>query len=295
VVDCASLVSEYRRIFNLDISRFVASHQEIALYKCNQSGYRFYHPADVVGDSAFYHHLEANDWYYAPTKWEFDETLRFVQKGTTILEIGSARGDFLNRVQCAFPDVSCTGLELNEDAARVAQVHGFPVVIESSSEHARSRPSHYDVVACFQMLEHIPRPVDVLKDAIAMLKPGGLLIIGVPDNSERSSPSIFVTSENILNMPPHHQGLWDIPSLAFLQKVLPLKLEYMAVEPATASHHSNSYRGLMKTDLVRRWGPVFGLALYLAGRPFYNHALRHLRQYLPAHSLFAVFKRDVGR
>lgn len=290
-VDCATLKLGYERMFNLDISRLVAGRREISLYKCNESGYHFYHPEDIVGDSAFYHDLEANDWYYMEAKWEFDEALKFIQKKAAVLEIGSAKGDFLNKVGQSIPGVSCVGLELNQEAAGIAQNRNLNVIIEPTSQHARTHPSSYDVIVSFQMLEHVPNPMDILRDALIMLKSDGLLIISVPDNSLRSSDSIFVRSDNLLNMPPHHQGLWDIPSLAYLQNLLPIKLEHIAIEPATARHHSNSYRGLMKTDLISRFGNIFGFVIYLIGRPFYNHALHHLDQYLPAHSVFAVFRK----
>lgn len=291
MIDCGSLISQYKQIFGLDIAHLLAGRQELALYKCDESGYRFYDPSDVVGDSPFYHHLEANAWYYMPTKWEFDEALKFIEPRASVLEIGAAKGDFLIQVGRKSANISCVGLELNAEAVGAARGRGVNVALESSSDHARKHPSTYDVVASFQVLEHIPNPMDVLRDALIMLKPNGLIIIGVPDNSARPAESLFVTPDNILNMPPHHQGLWDIPSLAFLQTVLPIKLEYIAVEPATASHHSNSYRGLMKAELISRFGRILGFAIYVLGRPFYNHALRHLNPYLPAHSVLAVFRK----
>lgn len=290
-IDCGSLVTQYKNTFGLDISYLLAGRRELSLYSCNASGYRFYSPSDVVGDSAFYHHLEVNDWYYMSTKWEFEEALKYIHPKDSILEIGSAKGDFLRRVTKEVPDVSCVGLELNAEAAGAARSRGVNVALESSSEHAQKHPSSYDVVAAFQMLEHTPDPMCILRDALTMLKPNGRIIVGVPDNSVRPADSIFVTPDNILNMPPHHQGLWDIPSLSFLQTILPVKLEYIAVEPATASHHSNSYRGLMKAELISRFGRILGFSIYMMGRPFYNHALRHLNPYLPAHSVLAVFRK----
>ncbi len=290
-VECGALAADYLRIFGVDINALLKGRQKLGLYRCNESGFRFYAPPDVVGDGSFYRQLESNDWYYMPTKWEFQEAIRFIRPGSSVLEIGAARGDFLLRLREQVPDVMSVGLELNAQAAETARTRGVPVRVESSSEHAVSHPAAYDAVVSFQLLEHVPNPMDILKDALSMLKPGGLVIVGVPDNSARPTDSIFVTQQNILNMPPHHQGLWDVPSLAFLQKVLPVRLEHVAVEPATATHHSNSYRGLMKSDLIARFGRFLGFALYALGRPFYNHALSHLNPYLPAHSILAVYRR----
>ena len=285
------IINLYKEIFDIDISRFfINKEREILLCQCNESGYKFYYPANIVGDSDFYHRLEKNYWYYMPIKWEFEESINHFTGGA-ILEIGSAKGDFLAIVQQSYPDAELVGLELNKEAAKVANIRGFDVRLELSSDHVKSNKEKYDVVASFQVLEHISSPMDLLKDAVEMLKPGGKLIIGVPDNSIRATPSLFVTIDNILNMPPHHQGIWDISSLSYLIKILPLRLEYIATEPANANHHSNSYRGLMKQDLMRRFGKYVGYFVYLIGRPYYNHALKHLNKYLPAHSILVVFEK----
>jgi 2-polyprenyl-3-methyl-5-hydroxy-6-metoxy-1,4-benzoquinol methylase len=39
----------------------------------------------------------------------------------------------------------------------------------------------FDVAVCWMVLEHIPRPRDAMLNMFASLKPGGLLIIGVPN------------------------------------------------------------------------------------------------------------------
>jgi SAM-dependent methyltransferase len=278
-------------MFGIEIAHLTKGHQDVGLYRCDESGFRFYYPADIVGDSGFYHQLQANEWYYMSSKWEFDESLKFVQPGSEVLEIGSAKGDFLQTALKKIQSIKCTGLELNTDAVGEAQARGLHVLNESSTQHAQNHVGYYDVVATFQVLEHIPDPVDVLRDALRMLKPNGVLLLGVPDNSARAAASIFLRQDSLLNMPPHHQGLWDIPSLSFLPKVLPVQLEYMVVEPAVFSHHSCAYRRLIKNDLIKRFGGVHGWATYIAGRQFYNHALGQLSRYLPAHSLLAVFRK----
>jgi 2-polyprenyl-3-methyl-5-hydroxy-6-metoxy-1,4-benzoquinol methylase len=289
------LIVEYKKRFGIDISNFIPGNcTQLVRYRCSTSGYRFYQPANIVGDSAFYEHLQKNEWYYMLDKWEFNEALNYIPADSEVkvLEIGSARGDFLNRLRVHNSAANIVGLELNEDAAAEASGRGLNVVVQSTSEHAQDNLSAYDVVVFFQVLEHISNPIEFLNDAISMLKTGGKLIICVPDNSQRAFNSIFVDAENILNMPPHHQGLWDIPSLAYLTKIQPLRLEAIVIEPAIYSHHSKSYRGLLKKDLVENYGKVLGMAMYAVARPFYNHALRHLNKYLPAHTVMAVYNKN---
>jgi 2-polyprenyl-3-methyl-5-hydroxy-6-metoxy-1,4-benzoquinol methylase len=285
------LMQQYRRYFDIDIAHLLPDGvAEISLYQCLDTGYKFYDPLSVVGDSDFYHKLQINDWYYLANKWEFEESIKHFAGGN-ILEIGSGCGDFLKLVQNSDPRAQLTGLELNKDAASAATDRGLDVRVQSLGDHVQDRQEYYDAVVSFQVLEHIPSPRAYLLDALKALKVGGKLIIGVPDNSERAFQSILGLESNILNMPPHHQGLWDIPSLAHLTKFFPLYLNYLAVEPSTSSHHSNSYRGLMKADLKRRFGSLLGFAIYLIGRPYYDHALHHMNKYLPAHSILGVYTK----
>jgi hypothetical protein len=59
------------------------------------------------------------------------------------------------------------------------------------------------------------------------LKPGGLLIFGVPNND-----SFLRYADNaVLNRPPHHMGLWTPKSLSKLPKVFKIVLERLELEP----------------------------------------------------------------
>lgn len=293
-VSVSKLCSIYKKSFDIDIGYLIPDDcHSLKRFRCLQSNYRFYEPTTIVGDSDFYEKLQKYDWYYMSDKWEFREALSHISKvdDIRVLEIGSAKGDFLRMLRNHNPNAKLTGLELNQAAATESRQSGFDVRIKTTNEHVTEHQGCYDVIASFQVLEHIPNPMRMLHDIIDMLKPGGTLIIGVPDNSQRAYPSIFVSPESALNMPPHHLGLWDIPSLSFLTKALPLRLDYLAIEPATAPHHSNSYRSLMKHDLITRFGRIFGLAIYAIARPFYNHALSHLSKYLPAHTVLAVYRK----
>lgn len=295
VIEVKNLVDLYKKNYDLDISYLIPSGcSQIIRYRCNESGYRFYEPSSIVGDSAFYKKLQENEWYYMPTKWEFIEALDHFPKAKhiSVLEIGSGQGAFLDILRKKMGDAKLVGLELNKDAAAEARRRGHNVVSELSSDHANLNESTYDVIVTFQVLEHVPNPLDFLRETVHMLKAGGKLIIAVPDNSRRAFPSIFFKPDSDLNMPPHHQGLWDIPSLAYLIKILPLTLDCIAVEPATASSYSNTYRALMKNDLIQRFGRILGFGIYVLGRPFFNYTLKHVNKYLPAHTVLAVYEKN---
>lgn len=281
--------------YGLDIQYLIPEGYEfIERYRCNDSGLEFFYPNSIVGDSDFYNKLQEQTWYYLNNKWEFHEAINeFPQKeNLTLLEIGCAKGDFLNIVRSKLPSSTLTGIELNRDAVLEAREKGLNVLEELSSEHSINNECKYDVIVSFQVLEHIANPLEILKDCIRMLKPGGRLIIGVPDNSKRAFPSLIVKSDTDLNMPPHHQGLWGIPSLTYLVRILPISLNNLIIEPAISSNHKNCYRLMIKNTIYKKYGKIFGLVIYAFGLPFIKYSLNRLGNHLPGHTILAVYTKN---
>ena len=273
----------------IDISKYLKGFDSIGLYKCCETGYRFYYPFDICGDSEFYSQLERNNWYYMEAKWEHDEALKNIKVGDRVLEIGAGRGSFLQKA-IGIEKVRCVGLELNQSAAASAKARGIDVLVETSEQHAKNHVNEYDIICLFQVLEHVPNPGSLLNSVMRMLKLDGRLIIGVPDNSVRATTSIFNKENDLLNMPPHHMGLWDMISLAALTKIYPIHLECLMIEPAAATYQKHAYRGLIKGDLREKYG-ILGFAYYLAIRSVLTNAIDQLARYLPAHTILASYIR----
>jgi len=78
------------------------------------------------------------------------------------------------------------------------------------------------------VLEHIFHVSDFIKDCLACLKPGGILILGVPN----SNPFIYRHDKfHTLNLPPHHAGLWNQNSLQKLGDVFNLSIIDISISP----------------------------------------------------------------
>ena len=83
------------------------------------------------------------------------------------------------------------------------------IAYEALADHAQHNPEHYDVVCAFQVLEHVTDPVAFINTAKACLKPGGLLIIGLPNYDSYLQHLVNFT----LNAPPHHISWWQTETL----------------------------------------------------------------------------------
>jgi 2-polyprenyl-3-methyl-5-hydroxy-6-metoxy-1,4-benzoquinol methylase len=198
------VLEAYRRDFGYDASAEFAGVDSIHLLECPESGLRFFVPPSVVGREGLYRQLQTFDWNYKETKWEHDDALRQVQAGQRVLDVGCGKAAFLHRCRTERGAVP-TGLEFNDAAAQAGRARGVEVVTETVEAHAGKRPGHYDVVTSFQVLEHVTTPAAFVRACIQALKPGGSLLIGVPNHDS----FLGQAEDNWLDMPPHHMSLWS--------------------------------------------------------------------------------------
>ncbi|WP_063775257.1 class I SAM-dependent methyltransferase [Streptacidiphilus anmyonensis] len=110
--------------------------------------------------------------------------LPFVAAPQSWLDVGTGSGDFCEAARELLPSTVFDGLDRSEgveDAERHGRVaHGYR---GSFPELAPQLAGRYDVVSMFHYLEHSTDPVRELAAARHVLRPGGLLVIEVPDPS----------------------------------------------------------------------------------------------------------------
>ncbi|HSU55765.1 MAG TPA: class I SAM-dependent methyltransferase [Candidatus Dormibacteraeota bacterium] len=96
-----------------------------------------------------------------------------------VLDVGCGRGWLLQQFRKAGWDVH--GTELSEQAARYGrEALGLP--IETGSLEDVSFPAnHFDAITMWHVLEHVPEPAVMLKEVCRVMKPGGVLLVSVPN------------------------------------------------------------------------------------------------------------------
>jgi len=258
------LDSLYRRA-GLDVSRYLASTEEIRLNKCVACDLGFFTP-HCAGDDLFYEKLQQFDWYYQSEKPEYEYARRFVSGGDKVLEVGCGKGAFA----AWLPGSSAyTGLEFNAEAVRKARAAGLQVLKQPVEAHAAIAPGKYDVVCSFQVLEHVPQPREFVKACVQALKPGGKLILAVPAEDS----FLGVAEDAHLNMPPHHALRWSDRALRNLAHREGLSVINLWHEPVadfheewhkdTLAQHYFVQLGLRKLTLINQslTGKVLGRLL----------------------------------
>jgi SAM-dependent methyltransferase len=233
---CQLIIDAYKRDYNIDVSEYFEEINSVKIYKCLDTGYRFYFPFSLAGKSKLYEELQKRDGYYE-IRLEHQVAETFFRANDLVLEIGCGNGFFLEKLQQR--KILCTGLEFNEEAVRVGRDKGLSILNQDIAQHAKEYYESYDVVCSFQVLEHVSQVHDFIQASVNVLKPGGKLIFGVPNNN----PFIYNYDKyHTLNLPPHHMGLWDTSSLANIQKFFGIRLNSILVEPLQEYEYEHYFK-----------------------------------------------------
>jgi SAM-dependent methyltransferase len=282
-IETERIVRAWRSSFGIDVTDEMGGCAGIVLTSCHDCGLQYFEP-QASGSPSLYVELCRNEWYYGAEKWEHDVALEDIGDARRVLEIGCGSGAFIARARDE-KGVTVEGLEQNPDALVEATKRGLCVSCGSVERLARTQTELYDVVCSFQVLEHVPSPRAFIDASLALLAPGGRLLLGLP-NSE----SFLRHQFNPLDMPPHHISRWNSEVLRRLPRIFPMRLETVRFEPLARYHvsfyldaHFSRIRPRRLADVMRRPRLLksFSDALTATG----------IRRFLLGQTLYASFVR----
>jgi 2-polyprenyl-3-methyl-5-hydroxy-6-metoxy-1,4-benzoquinol methylase len=106
---------------------------------------------------------------------------RFAARGR-LLDVGAGTGAFLDRLSRG-GSWQVDGTEISTQATELASRH-YGITLRQGQLGSLDLPeSHYDVVTLWHVLEHVPDVGSTLRDVSRVLRPGGLAVIAVPNDS----------------------------------------------------------------------------------------------------------------
>ena len=205
--------------------------EEVALYACDACGGWFTNPTVYMSQRAF--HDEDLTWYFRR-----EQKVRHKVKGM----INKARALGFAK-QGRFLDIGCgLGFSMMQAIEMGFEAEGFEP-LEKAAEHAKDvlnldvkcdffrgedfAPNQFDVVLLDQVLEHVYEPQVMMADIAKVLKPGGVLLLGVPnfDWLVLLITKLKLTSKiNAFADPQEHINYYTIETIRHLCRVNNLKL-----------------------------------------------------------------------
>ena len=195
----------------------------------------------------------------ARPKVEFAERYCAGSRGTW-LDVGSGIGDMVSVAQ--ENGWKATGLELSETSVAFAKeifnVELLRQTMEEYRDHHPELAGTVDVVSLIGVLEHVVDPVGLLRQANQMLKPGGMVMIQVPNARSMATMVQETFTQNVFR---HMSPIEHI--MVFTESSLNRAMTNGGFEPLAYWYHGLDFYELL-TNLVLANPRVQGSRLYTA-------------------------------
>lgn len=136
------------------------------------------HAAALGGDEGFYD-AKAAVYRDAANPTVLDHVLACLPPGGRVFDVGCGSGLLLSRL--AGRAGYRAGVELSPTAARAAAAVADRVLNLPLTAPLPFPSASFDVVVCADVLEHVAEPADALASAVALCRPGGAVVISVPN------------------------------------------------------------------------------------------------------------------
>jgi SAM-dependent methyltransferase len=160
-----------------------------------------------------------------------------------------------------------TGIDLNAVAIAVANHHwGFERLLCCSLDEFTARsPEAFDFILCNQVVEHLTDPVGICTTLVALLRPGGILYIDVP-NADQWRERLR-RGEHL--SPTGHLNHFTKKTLRRLLARAGLEVVYSTGAPSCLGIYLRLGLGSLSYPLARlshRWLPAIGTGVCAIGR-----------------------------
>jgi SAM-dependent methyltransferase len=209
----------------------------VTMRQCLACGFTFFDPS-LAGNEVFYRELEHPE-YFTRARLEFERTLQFARRRELkrVLDVGCGSGYFLDQAKQA--GLETYGLELNSQAAQKASAKGHTILPGLLHEINRAQLSgELDLITLFQVLEHVPDPLALMKQAAALLDSGKYIAVAVPSIR---GPGRFLPWDPA-QWPPHHLSWWRLADFEQLAVAAGLRLVKSGGDMLFGSGFETSWR-----------------------------------------------------
>ena len=126
--------------------------------------------------------------------------------GQRVVDVGCGGGILAEAL--AREGAAVTGIDLSEKVLKVAELHGLDVGVTVRYENiaaealAAREAGAYDIVACMEMLEHVPDPASIVRACATLVKPGGKVFFSTLNRTPKAFLLAVVGAEYVMKLLP---------------------------------------------------------------------------------------------
>lgn len=247
------------------------------LWECEQSKLIYAMPG-TPGSGRFYEWITREEGYYPTARREWSiiaEEVAHLGPDDHVLDIGCGAGNLLDFLRTR-TKATLHGLDATPTSVEICRSKGHTAHLGLLADLIADKQNHgkFSAVIMTHLLEHVPKPIELVSEAVIMLKrDGGKLFISTPH-----SPTLYESSGyHGKNLPPHHVTRWRAPTYIELAKRFGLKVEIKSlVAGSTLGVLADHFAAALKLKVGRKKLPM--------------EAVKHPVQLL--RSLYAISTRD---
>ena len=174
----------------------------------------------------------------------------------SLLEVGSGFGTFCEELKTRNIFERIVAVEPNADLAKTCRGKGIEVIEKPIENIQLGREDLFDVVANFEVIEHLFSPAKFVDSAVSLLKPGGLLMLTCPNGKGFDVETLGTVSNTV-----DHEHL-----NYFNQKSIGILLESKGLEVL-----ESSTPGVLDAELVRN--KILSGEFEISNQPFLKKVL----------------------
>ncbi len=134
--------------------------------------------------------------------------------GKTVIDVGCGGGILTEAL--AAEAAHATGIDMAEKSLHVARQHAAEQGLDniayrcvSVEDLAAETPAAYDVVACMEMLEHVPDPASIIRACAKLVKPDGTVFFSTLNRNAKSYLQAIVAAEYVLGLVSKGTHSWQ--------------------------------------------------------------------------------------
>ena len=134
-------------------------------------------------------------------------------KNLKVLDVGCGGGLLAEALNAKGAHV--TGIDVTEANIEVARLHAAKMELDitykliTAEEMVKTEPESFDVVACLEVIEHVPDPGQLIKACSDLLRPDGQMFLSTLNRNPRSFVTAILGAEYIFNILPKGTHEWS--------------------------------------------------------------------------------------
>jgi 2-polyprenyl-3-methyl-5-hydroxy-6-metoxy-1,4-benzoquinol methylase len=199
------------------------------------------------GSNRFYEWVTKEENYYPTARAEWKliaDAIADLGPDQHVLDVGCGAGNLLDYLKTR-TKATLHGLDATPSSVEACRAKGHAAHLGYLSDLLEGRENHgkFSAIIMTHVLEHVPKPIDVMSEAVVLLKrSGGKLLVSTPH-----SPTLYEASGyHGKNLPPHHLTRWRTTGYRCLAERFGLQVELKPLPSSfvslVAGHFASSIR-----------------------------------------------------